>query len=191
MADVFAAIPLERHTGLGWMTVAELRQKYGPGLQFTVDPAKFRIVRGWERSQVQVLTLHFQTDAGGPVSGVKGRYFWPGSPEEGLEVTSNGDGNIDWAFSAPSFYDPPAEVGPYTFKADGLTITGMGSPSKNHPYNHDSMSYDIVVNPVSAGPVEPPPVTPPPSGGDVNKAFIESRVKAIRMLLSDIEAAIS
>lgn len=185
--DVFTGIPLEKHTGGGPMTVEELRAKYGPDLTFSATATKRKVVRGWERSQVQVIVLHFQDNNGTPVPGIQGNYFWPDSPPDGVPVTSNGDGNIDWAFSGDSFYDPRTERGPYTFKGDGITFSGMGSPSKNMPVNHDSMSFDIVVNP--ADPVDPP--TEPPSGGDIDTAYIETQLGVIEQAVVNIRAAIS
>lgn len=177
MADVFDNIPLEKHTGQGKMTVAELRAKYGPGLTFTAVDRLKRITRGWERSQVQVLTIHFVDANGNAVVGLEGRYFWPNGPEEGFPVKSDYKGDLDWAFSAPSFYDPPSEVGPYTFKTEGLTISGMGSPSKNHAYNHDSMSWDVLVNPTGPTP-EPPDTEPEPPDPEPGQRFYLTTVEA-------------
>lgn len=189
MPDVFATIPLEKHTGQGPMTVAELRAKYGPGLTFSADDDRKRIVRGWERSQVEVLTLHFVDNYGHGVPGIEGAYFWPDAPSGGVAVVSDGNGNIDWKFSSPSYYNVDAgEAGPYKFVTNGLTISGMGSPSKNHPYNHDSMSFDILVNPTTSAPSptpDPPPVVTPPNGdakADLRRAITDIMQAAQRAL---------
>ena len=163
MVDTLAGIPIEKHTGQGAGTIAWLRGKYGatsPDI-YIANPTALRIKRIWERSQVQVIVIHFEDRYGNPVAGVKGRYFWPGAPEEGIEVTSNGDGNIDWAFSSGSFYDPRFEEGPYRFEMHGLVIARMGSPSKNLPVNHDSLSYDIIISPGDQPPPDPEPPTTP------------------------------
>lgn len=184
MADVFDGVRLEKHTGQGPMTVAELRAKYGGGLSVSANPSMFRILRGWERSQVEVIVLHFQDNDGDPVVGLEGRYFWPNSPVDGHPVFTNGEGNIDWAFNNGSYYDPRTEIGPYTFKAPGLTIQGLGSPSKNMPVNHDSMSFDILVSPAGPPPLPDPDPGIPPADNTAVIASLRSSIVVMQQQIN-------
>lgn len=177
MADVFDGIKIWKHTGQGEANLAYLRDKYGNQLTYVADPKKYRLDRLWERSQVEVITIRFLDEDGDPVPGVAGRYEFYGNV---VPVKSNAEGIIDWVFkSNDAAYDRRSERGPFTFKTDdgGLELIGLGTPMRNATINHDSMSWDVIVNP--SKPVIPP-VTPP---GNPYVGMNRQDVLALRALM--------